>query len=116
MAIRFEEIFPADVVDVQGKPYLFTNLRVIRESIPEGLYAYDVRDDCDGIFWQIQPRVLVNHWGTIIGCQPVDLDDTGAFICEEDEFDPGLSKEGCFIDYSLADLDEYMNLYAKNRR
>lgn len=43
MNIAFKDIFPAEVCSVQGKPYLFTNLRVDRKSIPDGFHAYDVR-------------------------------------------------------------------------
>ena len=41
---RYEEITVCD------KPALFTSVRIKRDSVPAGLYAYDVRhdDDCGG--------------------------------------------------------------------
>ena len=45
MTERYEEI------TVCGKPALFTGIRIKRDTIPDGLYAYDVRhdDECRGI-------------------------------------------------------------------
>ena len=56
-----------EVVELFDKRYLFTNMRIDRDTLPEGAYAYDIRDNCDGEFCQVQNYVLVNHWGTIIG-------------------------------------------------
>ena len=62
MTEHYEEI------TVCGKPALFTNFRIKRDTVPDGLYAYDVRhdDDCRGIPCEIAPFIMVNHWGTII--------------------------------------------------
>lgn len=112
MSISFESIFPADVVSVQGKPYLFTNLRVDRDTVPKGLHAYDVRDDsCDGEFWQVQRFVMVDHWGTIIGLQEIELDDTGAYQCEAEPGNPDISSEGHFIGFTMKDQAEYVVWY-----
>ena len=55
----------------------FTDLRVDRKTIPEGLYAYDLRDaDCSGDICQVQYIVWVNHFGTIITDKPItNIDD-----------------------------------------
>ena len=67
MSILFRDMFPAEVCSVQGKPYLFTNMRVDRESIPKGFHAYDVRDgDCDGEFWEIQKFVMLSRTRVLI--------------------------------------------------
>ena len=39
MTEHYEEI------TVCGKPALFTSIRIRRDTIPDGLYAYDVRHD-----------------------------------------------------------------------
>ena len=39
MAEHYEEIM------VCGKPALFTSIRIKRDTVPDGLYAYDVRHD-----------------------------------------------------------------------
>ena len=45
MTEHYEEI------TVCGKPALFTSTRIKRDTVPDGLYAYDVRhdDECRGI-------------------------------------------------------------------
>ena len=62
MTEHYEEI------TVCGKPTLFTSIRIRRDTVPDGLYAYDVRhdDECRGIPCEIAPFVMVNHWGTIL--------------------------------------------------
>ena len=62
MTEHYEEI------TVCRKPALFTSIRIKRDTIPDGLYTYDVRhdDECRGIPCEIAPFVMVNHWGTII--------------------------------------------------
>ena len=60
-------------VEVFGKPALFTDLRVDRESVPSGYYVYDVRGsdyDC-GKLNTLERRVLVNHAGTVVAFEPL---------------------------------------------
>lgn len=60
-------------VEVFGKPALFTNVRVDRDSVPAGYYVYDVRGsdyDC-GRLHTLERRVLVNHAGTVIAFEPL---------------------------------------------
>ena len=80
MTEHYEEI------TVCGKPALFTSIRIKRDSVPAGLYAYDVRhdDDCRGIPCEIAPFVMVNHWGTIILAEPLELPDDGRRYIDEE--------------------------------
>ena len=80
MTERYEEI------TVCVKPALFTSIRIRRDTIPDGLYAYDVRhdDECRGIPCEIAPFVMVNHWGTIILAEPLELPDGGRRYIDED--------------------------------
>ena len=82
-------------VVVFGKECLFTCARIDRTTVPEGLFAYDVRhdDDCQGIPCQIKPYVMVNHWGTIICAEPIEMSDCKEFgerfacrYLEDDDF------------------------------
>ena len=69
-------------------------VQVIRESAFLGcsslqritLHAYDVRhdDECRGIPCEIAPFVIVNHWGTIILAEPLELPDDGRRYIDED--------------------------------
>ena len=56
MTEHYEEI------TVCGKPALFTSIRIKRDTVPDGLYTYDVRhdDECRGIPCEIAPFVMVN--------------------------------------------------------
>lgn len=67
MTEHYEEI------TVCGKPALFTNFRIKRDTVPDGLYAYDVRhdDDCRGIPCEIAPFIMINHWGYDYSCRAV---------------------------------------------
>lgn len=115
--VNFNDEFVAknhtfEIVELQGKQYMFTNLRVKRDTIPDGLYAYDVGDDCDGSFCRVQKYVIVNHWGTIIGKKPIETEtihglysDYEAYYPEEDSDD----YKGNFVDYLT--FEDYMNIY-----
>lgn len=76
-----------EIVCVNRKPYMFTNMRIDRKSLPEGFVAYDVRDDddCGGNFAQIAYYVMVNHWGTIIGLDEVPMDPNWGYIPDEED-------------------------------
>lgn len=76
--------FKADVntvvfadITLFGQPMLFTDLRCDRETLPEGMYMYEIRhdDDCQGIPCEIAKHIMVNHWGTVISNRPVNLTD-----------------------------------------
>lgn len=91
-----------DILLVNDNPYMFTNMRIDRESLPEGFVAYDVRDECDGEFLEIKPYVLINHWGTIIGINPIPLDSFNSYYCRE--------HDGCFTGDYLT-LDSFKEKY-----
>ncbi len=68
-----EESF--ELMDILGQRALFTNLRVDRSTVPKDLYVYELRDeDCTGEICEIKTFVMVNHWGTIICKEPIELD------------------------------------------
>lgn len=74
--INLQDERSLNIVSIDHKPYMFTNMRIKRDSIPDRFYAYDVRDDddCSGSFAQIKRFVVVNHWGTCIGLDEIPLD------------------------------------------
>ncbi len=112
MTEHYEEI------TVCGKPALFTSIRIKRDTVPEGLYAYDVRhdDECRGIPCEIAPFIMVNHWGTIILTEPLELPDDGRrYIDEETDwnYDPfgGAEKK----QKPCTTVAEFMNTYMTRR-
>ena len=72
--------------EILGHDALFTNLRIDRKSLPEGLFAYDLRDcdDCCGEPCELRNFVLVNHWGTVITKEPIEGASEGIDLDEED--------------------------------
>lgn len=68
-----------EYVELFGKPALFTNSRIDRDTVPEGWYAYDLRgSDYDpGEPVTVEPKVGVNHAGTILIHEPVTIPKEG---------------------------------------
>ena len=81
-----EEVF--DLLELFGKTVLFTCMRVKRNTVPDNLYVYDVRhdDDCSGRIVEVRPHILVNHWGTVICKEPIEMTDFGCKFVEEDDY------------------------------
>lgn len=73
MEESFEEITVLD------KPALFTDIRIERNTVPKGLYLYEVRSDDDGGGdpVQIAKGIMVNHFGSIITREPLKLPPDG---------------------------------------
>ena len=74
------------VIELFEEPALYSNGRIDREKLPEGLYAYDLRgsDDDPGLPVTIQEHVVVNHAATVITATPIDLTDAGYLPLGED--------------------------------
>ncbi len=73
-----------DSFEILGKKGLFTNMRIDRSTIPDGLYTYDLRDCCDGEICELKDYVMVNHWGTVILAEPINGSAEGIPISEDD--------------------------------
>ena len=55
------------------------------EQIPEGLYAYDLRHSDDGgRFCSIEPKVGVNHGGTVLMRYVLDFGKDGYIPLDDD--------------------------------
>lgn len=76
-------------MELLGVKGLFTNLRVDRESLPEGFYKYSLREGEDDFFSSVDKNVWANHMGDFICKQELDL-------AGQDEYD-------IFGDYSFTD-------------
>jgi len=66
-----------------GIPALFTSLRVSGESVPAGMYRYELRydeDTCEPC--QAAKKILVNHYGTLLTSRPIQLPADG-YLCFE---------------------------------
>ena len=76
-------------VELFGKPALFSNGRIDRDKLPEGLYCYELRgsDNDPGMPVTIQEHVVVNHAASVITAEPIDLTEQGSLYLGEDGLD-----------------------------
>lgn len=66
-----------ELAELFGKPVLYSNTRIDRDTVPEGIYAYDLRHGDDpGLPLQVEPFVAINHAGTIICTEPIEFGET----------------------------------------
>ena len=64
---------------------LFSNGRIKPEQISKGLHAYDLRHSDDGDrFCSIEPKVGVNHGGTVLMREVLDFGKDGYVPLDED--------------------------------
>lgn len=75
-----------ELMELFGQTVLYTCARIDRDSVPAGIYAYDLRDDCDGIPYEIAPLVYVNHYGTVLCKSPLNMNDNGYQTIGEDDY------------------------------
>ena len=74
-----------EVIEVLDHRALFSNGRIKPEQIPEGLHAYDLRHSDDGgRFCSIEPKVGVNHGGTVLMRYVLDFGKDGYIPLDED--------------------------------
>ena len=74
-----------EVIEVLDHRALFSNGRIKPEQIPEGLHAYDLRHSDDGDrFCSIEPKVGVNHGGTVLMRNVLDFGKDGYIPLDDD--------------------------------
>ena len=66
-------------VELFEKPALFSNGRISRDDLPEGVYCYDLRgsDEDPGSPICVEERVVVNHAGSVILTAPLEFPEEG---------------------------------------
>lgn len=91
-------------VTLLGRPALFTLVRIDRATVPNGYHLYEVRhdDDCQGDAVQIARSIIVNHWGSIITREEIEL-GTDGFL--------GIEPEDLY--YSTGDCQNMVDFMAK---
>ena len=82
-------------IELFDKPGLFSNGRIVRDNLPEGVYCYDLRgSDYDpGEPVCVEEQVVVNHAGSVLLTEPLELAEDGRLILTEEE---GLNFVGGF--------------------
>ena len=85
-SVADNDFTPLELTLENGATYvgMFTDMRLDRETLPEGKFAYDCRHDDET--WaeliQLQPFVLVNHAGTFVVNAPIPNAEEGPLITE----------------------------------
>lgn len=85
-SMDFKDITAFEIVRIGGsKDVLFTFKQIDPETIPDGLYVYDIRHDDDSLGdpATIEAKVFINRYGSIITTKPIqhiEDDPTHNFI------------------------------------
>ena len=82
-------------IELFDKPGLFSNGRIVRDNLPGGVYCYDLRgSDYDpGEPVCVEEQVVVNHAGSVLLTEPLELAEDGRLMLTEEE---GLNFVGGF--------------------
>ena len=97
-------------VELFEKPALFSNGRISRDDLPEGVYCYDLRgsDDAPGSPICVEERVVVNHAGSVILTAPLEFPEEGRLYFTDET---GLNFNG-----GMLTLSQFLQEQKKDRR
>ena len=101
-------------IELLGKPALFSNDRLTDADIPQGLYCYHLcHSDDGGRFCSVEPKVGVNHGGSVITKEPLDFGKQG-YISFTEDTEPNFTGEeqtlGEFLKSDTPQESEVMRL------
>ncbi|EHO30887.1 hypothetical protein HMPREF0981_01000 [Erysipelotrichaceae bacterium 6_1_45] len=96
-------------IELFDKPGLFSNGRIARDNLPEGVYCYDLRgSDYDpGEPVCVEEQVVVNHAGSVLLTEPLELTENGRLMLTEEK---GLNFTGGF-----STLTQFLQKQRKDR-
>lgn len=72
------------LAELAGQEVLFSNGRIDREALPEGLYCYELREGDSGYAATIEASVTVNHFGSVITTRPIEIPEQGFVELNDD--------------------------------
>ena len=101
-------------IELLGKTALFSNDRLTDADIPQGAYCYHLRHSDEGDrFCSVEPKVGVNHGGSVITKEPLDFGKQG-YISFTDDTSPNFTGKsmtfGEFLGEQLPEESEVMKL------
>lgn len=80
-----EEVF--DEIELLERTGLFTELRVNKDTIPDGVYCYELRHGDDDSFpVEVEEKVGVNYFGAVFMTEKLELDKEGKLPIEYEDF------------------------------
>ncbi len=94
-----------DLIEVFDKKALFTNARINKDELPDGVYKYDLRDGTP-FFASIEKQVIVDHAGTVLTREPIDLGENDCIEFDEETSPNFLGDEMTLRDYLTAEFSE----------
>ena len=94
-----------DLIEVFDKKALFTNVRVDKSDLPAGVYKYDLRDGIP-LFASIEKYVGVDHGGTVLTREPIDLGEKDCIEFDAATSPNFLGEEMTLRDYLTAEFSE----------
>lgn len=104
-----------NLISLFGKPALFTNERLTDADIPKGLYCYHLHHSDDGCsFATIEPKVKVNHGGSVITDEPIDFGKQGYISFTEDTEPNFMSENMTFGEYMRGEFEQSENEFQQN--
>lgn len=87
-------------IEFQGHPVLFTVLPIECETLPKGIERYEIRHSETGDDpIQIGRSIFVNHLGTLLVNEPLQLPPSGLMAVTADDFSYGKSPVVSLADY-----------------
>lgn len=74
-----------DLIELFGKPAIFSNERLTNDDVPMNLFLYQLRDGENEFspFGEIAEHITINHSGSIVTKEPIDLGEYGSIIFDE---------------------------------
>ena len=121
MAVTFKEMLEmsVEVYLIDGIRAAYLDLRVDRNTVPENVHTYEIRDTTDDGGWYIgnvEDFVLVNHAGTMFTAKPLKMRHPdwglGVYMDMSDDDEPWSSVDGPatalkeFLESEGIDLDK----------
>ncbi len=74
-------------VGLMGRTGCFTELRVDKETVPEGVYCYELRHgDDDGFPVSVEENVRVNYFGAVVLAEKLELGEEKALQFGYEDF------------------------------
>lgn len=87
-----------EVIEVADVTALFTNERMTDADIPRGLHCYHLRESDNGErFCSLEKIVAVNHGGTVITAEPLNLVEQKYIAFDEDN-EPNFLGKSCSLE------------------
>ena len=97
-----------DCIEICGKFALFTDERLHPSDLPEGMHLYHLRQTDDGMnFATLEQTVFVNHGGSVLVREPIDLGKDGYIVLDDNTAPNFLGDTMTIQDYLSGESPEY---------